>query len=92
MSSSTISHLFQQRLGVSLYRYLTQRRLIAAKSLIEKGKALERVAVLCGFPDYSGFYRAFKSTFGISPRQYRTMHPQKQELIGIHPAPLFNGD
>ncbi len=73
VSSSTISHLFKQKLGVSLCRYVTQRRLIAAKTLIEKGKQLEDVAAQTGFADYSGFYRAFKLTYGISPRQYRTL-------------------
>nr|MBR4280146.1 helix-turn-helix domain-containing protein [Clostridia bacterium] len=73
VSSSTISHLFKQKLGVSLHRYVTQRRLIAAKTLIENGQQLEDVAEQTGFADYSGFYRAFKQTFGISPRQYRAL-------------------
>ncbi len=49
VSSSTISHLFKQKLGVSLYRYVTQRRLIAAKTLIEKGQRLEAVAAQTSF-------------------------------------------
>lgn len=73
VSSSTISHLFQQKLGVSFYRYVTQRRLIAAKTLIEQGQLLENVASQTGFSDYSGFYRAFKKEYGICPRQYRTI-------------------
>ncbi|MBQ4579674.1 MAG: helix-turn-helix domain-containing protein [Clostridia bacterium] len=80
VSSSTISHLFKQKLGVSLYRYVTQRRLIAAKTLIEKGLRLEDVAVQTGFTDYSGFYRAFKQEFGISPRQYRALLETQSEL------------
>ena len=74
VSSSTVSHLFKQRLGVSLYRCVTQRRLIAAKSLIEDGVLLESVAAQTGFSDYSGFYRAFRQEFGISPRAYRSMY------------------
>lgn len=74
VSSSTISHLFQRKLGVSFYRYVTQRRLIAAKNLIEKGVLLEEVAQRTGFQDYSGFYRAFRQEYGISPRQYRNLH------------------
>ena len=71
VSGSTISHLFKQKLGVSFRRYLIQRRLIAAKTWIEKGMRLEEVAVQTGFADYSGFYRSFRQAFGISPRQYR---------------------
>ena len=72
VSESTVSHLFKQRMGVSLYRYVTQRRLIAAKNLILEGIALEIVAEQVGFADYSSFYRAFKGDFGISPRQFRS--------------------
>ena len=71
VSESTISHLFKQKMGVSVYHYVTQRRLIAAKNLILRGVALEHVAEQVGFSDYSTFYRAFKGEFGISPRQFR---------------------
>ena len=73
VSPSTISHLFQQRLGVSFHRYVTQRRLIDAKNRIVKGQRLEEVAGQTGFSDYSSFYRAFRQQFGISPRQYRLL-------------------
>lgn len=71
VSASTISQCFRKALGISFYRYVTQRRLIAAKTLIERDMMLEDVAVRTGFQDYSGFYRAFKQEYGISPRQYR---------------------
>lgn len=73
VSESTVSHLFKQKLGVSFHRYLTQRRLIAAKTLIAQGLPLEQVAERCGFRDYSGFYRAFRQEYGISPRKYRSL-------------------
>lgn len=71
VSDSTVSHLFKKKMGVSLYHYVTQRRLIAAKNLILEGLPLEIVAEQVGFADYSSFYRAFKGEFGISPRQFR---------------------
>ena len=60
-------------MGVSFYRCVTQRRLIAAKALITEGNPLEQVAEMTGFGDYSAFYRAFKQEYGISPRQYRNL-------------------
>lgn len=73
VSESSISHQFKQKMGISIYHYVTQRRLISAKNLISRGMALEQVASQVGFADYSAFYRAFKQEYGISPRQYRNM-------------------
>lgn len=73
VSDSSISHLFKQKMGVSIYHYITQRRLISAKNLIAAGVAMEHVATQVGFSDYSAFYRAFKQEYGISPRQYRNL-------------------
>lgn len=73
VSSSTISHLFKQKMGVSFYRYVTQRRLIAAKTRIQQGTPLETVSQEVGFCDYSTFYRAFKQEYGIGPRAYRKL-------------------
>lgn len=71
VSPSTVSHLCKQKLGVSFHTLVTQRRLIGAKTLIDRGEPLEEVARQVGFRDYSGFYRAFRQEYGISPRQYR---------------------
>lgn len=71
VSQSTITQTFRNKLGVSFYRCVTQRRLIAAKTLIIEGMPLESVGRKVGFSDYSSFYRAFKQEFGISPRQFR---------------------
>lgn len=73
VSESTISQLFRKKMGVSFYRCVTQRRLIAAKAMISQGQALEQTAEKIGFGDYSAFYRAFKQEYGISPRQYRNL-------------------
>lgn len=73
ISESTISHTFKEKMGISFYRCVTQRRLIAAKNLISQNVLLETVGSQVGFSDYSSFYRAFKQEYGISPRQYRKM-------------------
>ncbi|MGN0975721.1 MAG: helix-turn-helix domain-containing protein [Gemmiger sp.] len=73
VSESTISQTFRQKMGVSFYRCVTQRRLIAAKTLILDGAVLDEAGQQVGFADYSTFYRAFKREYGVSPLQYRKM-------------------
>ncbi len=73
VSKSTVSHLFSQKLGVSFYRWVTRRRLIAAKNLIQEGRTMEDVFEEVGFRDYTTFYKAFKKEYGISPSQYKGM-------------------
>ncbi len=71
ISESTVGTIFRKEMGISFYKCVTQRRLIAAKNLMLSQDSLENVAAKVGFPDYSAFYRAFKREYGISPRQYR---------------------
>lgn len=79
VSTSTISQLFRNKLGVSFYRCVTQRRLIAAKIRILDGEPLESLCSQVGFGDYSTFYRAFRQEYGISPRQFRKMQETPAE-------------
>lgn len=80
VSQSTISQTFKNKMGVSFYRCVTQRRLIAAKTLIFQGLPLESINEKVGFTDYSTFYRAFKQEFGISPRQFRKKMENPEHL------------
>ncbi len=78
VSESTIGQTFQKKMHVSFYHYVTQRRLIAAKSMILEESNLDILSEKVGFTDYSTFYRAFKKEFGISPREYRNLIAENQ--------------
>lgn len=80
VSESTITQTFRKKIGISFYRCVTQRRLIAAKKLIENGISLEATAEQVGFSDYSSFFRAFKQEYGIAPRQYKKMYGTEARL------------
>ncbi len=62
-----LSHEFKNSVGTSLYRYITLKRLNAAYELLCEGHTPGEVSVMCGFGDYTGFFRAFKAEYGISP-------------------------
>ena len=71
VSVSTITQLFQRRTNGTFHQYLTHRRMEAARELIRCGTAIEEAGRMVGYTDHSTFYRAFRQTFGASPREYR---------------------
>lgn len=74
VSKSTVSRLFKQKLDVPFYKFVLQRRLIAAKNYILSGEPLNKVWEKCGFSDYSSFYKAFKKEYGISPKEFKNLN------------------
>ena len=72
MSPNYFSHYFHSATGISFSDYVTMRRIRKARELLEKtGKSIYEVAMECGFPNSSNFYRLYKKHTGESPRQGR---------------------
>lgn len=64
---------FKASTGQSPLRYLADRRLDLAKSLIAEGEIpLAEIALICNFSSQANFTRAFTRAMGMSPGQYRT--------------------
>lgn len=72
VSKYHLSHAFSREVGVSVYRYIMMRRLLMARQLLAAGESAGQVCRSCGFSDYTSFYRAFKSEYGVSPRTFAT--------------------
>lgn len=67
-SPSTISHLFKKELGISLHAYILQKRMIYAKTLLEGGISPTEVYLLCGYTNYSSFYKSYVKFFKKRPK------------------------
>lgn len=69
ISQSQLNRIFRRATGSPVWEYITIKRLIAARSQIQKGLPAGKVCTICGFKDYSSFYRLYKERFGVSPKQ-----------------------
>ncbi|MBR6649827.1 MAG: helix-turn-helix domain-containing protein [Clostridia bacterium] len=70
VSKYHLSHEFSKETGTSIYRYIMLKRLSKAKQMLQSDFTSAETAIQCGFKDYTSFFRAFKSEYGISPKAY----------------------
>lgn len=68
VSASTVNNVAVSNTGLSFWSYVTFLRLQEAQRLIKLNYKLKTVADLCGFGDYSSFYRAYRKHYGHSPK------------------------
>lgn len=72
---------FKKRTGETIYRYIIKKKLLLAKELIEKNMPIKEIYQLCGFENYSNFFRSFKNEFNMTPRQYYRMASDSEKII-----------
>lgn len=70
LSESRLSHLFKEETGISILKFINKKRLMFSKELIRNGEHLSNIHLLCGFPDNTSFFRAFKKEYNITPKTY----------------------
>lgn len=67
-----VSRMLKDKKGITLRQYIISYRFKAAKKLLElTDKSIAEIAEETGFTDASYFAKSFKSTFGITPKEYR---------------------
>ena len=67
VSKYYLCRAFKRHNGISIHGYLTQKRIMYAKQLIESGESASSAAYRVGFGDYSAFYRAYVKLTGAAP-------------------------
>ena len=72
---TTLMTEFKRYTETTLGQYLTQCRLRHAIRHLRQGKTIEYAAEACGFSDSSGFIRAFKRHYGMTPYKYVKGNP-----------------
>lgn len=66
-----LARLFRATCGIPPHRYLEQRRVRHAQTLVRRGTPLSEVAAQVGFSDQSQLTRHFKRHLGVTPGAYR---------------------
>ena len=67
ISKFYMMRLFQKQTGMTIHGYLTQRRLLKARALMDSGMRAMESCYACGFHSYSSFTRAYGKFFGTTP-------------------------
>lgn len=73
VSVAQLERLFKRVFQLSPQQLLTKLRIEEAMRLLQTEMNIAEIGQCCGFSDQSAFSRQFKSTVGITPRDYRAM-------------------
>lgn len=69
LSQSWIAHSFKKVLDISPSQYINRKKIVYAQSLINMGIPPVQAAEMCGYVNYTTFYRQYKKYLETSPAQ-----------------------
>ncbi|WP_024347135.1 helix-turn-helix domain-containing protein [Lacrimispora indolis] len=70
LSTSYLCRLFKKSTGTTINSYIISCRIELAQRLLSGGYSVNEAYSMCGFNDYSNFFKAFTKKVGISPKKY----------------------
>ena len=68
ISKCHLCRIFKSRTGITVNRYITNKRIMLVKRLCKKGKSISDSCLEAGFGSYSNFYKIYIKETGLSPR------------------------
>ncbi len=69
ISKAQLCRLFRRTTATTVWQYITVKRLVMARQMLEQGEHPTKIYAKCGFNDYSTFYRAYVKHYGCPPVQ-----------------------
>lgn len=79
MSRSYFSTMFKALNGVTVWEYITSKRIALARKHIREGElSITEISGLCGFGTIANFNRSFKLLCGCTPSEYRKSHTKAE--------------
>lgn len=80
MSRSHFSSVFKKMNGLSVWDYITKKRIQLAMTYIQQGKySITQTAMLCGYNTMANFNRSFKMVTHCTPSQFRKEFARERE-------------
>ena len=76
LDRSYLMHLFKASTGYTIGRYVTEKRLYAARALLDQGYSVTEACFRSGFKNYSAFYYAWRKKYASSPQRGNDSAPQ----------------
>lgn len=73
VSKYYLMHLFRKETGYTIGNYITNKRLLLARDLIQSGTPITTACYDCGFKNYSTFSRAYKKWYQKVPSDNLTV-------------------
>lgn len=67
VSPSWLAHTFSAFFGMGISQYISRKRILYAQQLLKTGVPPTRAAELCGYANYTTFYRQYRRFLAVSP-------------------------
>lgn len=79
INQSHLSHIFKNHTGMSLWNYVTLRRLHMFNHLIRQNHSIEDACYQVGFQNYSNFFRLYKKYMGMTPTEFKRQNTSQSK-------------